>query len=153
MRSAAQAHGVNPNRLYFAGRVAPEDYLSRFGAAHLFLDTFPYNAGTTANDALWAGLPIVTLSGRTYVSRMAGSLLNSAGLEQLIASTPEDYESKAIAFAGDKAMQIRCKERVRAAKVSSTAFNTHKFAVEFGAMLDQLVRPQGNQIVRKAASQ
>jgi predicted O-linked N-acetylglucosamine transferase (SPINDLY family) len=140
MRSAAQAHGIDPDRLYFAPRVAPEDYLSRFGAAHLFLDTFPYNAGTTANDALWAGLPLVTLSGRTYVSRMAGSLLRSAGLGHLIATTRDEYENKAVAFANDKQLQMQGKERLRAAKQESTAFNTHKFAAEFGAMVDKLMQ-------------
>ncbi|OYU68343.1 MAG: acetylglucosamine transferase, partial [Burkholderiales bacterium PBB5] len=71
----ADAHGVAHDRLVFAGRVAPPDYLARFQCADLMLDTFPYNAGTTASDALWMGLPIVTYSGRSYISRMAGSLL------------------------------------------------------------------------------
>jgi len=140
MRSAAQAYGVDPDRLFFAGRVAPEDYLSRFGTADLFLDTFPYNAGTTANDALWAGLPLVTLSGRSYVSRMAGSLLHSVGLEQLVTHDRQAYEETAIAFANNALYQQHCKERLRAAKSQSSAMNTAKFAAEFGALLEQLVR-------------
>jgi predicted O-linked N-acetylglucosamine transferase (SPINDLY family) len=153
MISAAQAHGVDPERIYFAGRVAPEDYLSRFGTADLFLDTFPYNAGTTANDALWAGLPIVTLSGRSYVSRMAGSLLHSVGLEQLVADNPHAYEEKAIAFAMDSTMQHYCKEQLYTAKTRSAAMNTHKFAAEFGQMADKLVRSCGERDAQKAAVQ
>ena len=144
MLSAAQAHGIDADRLYFAGRVAPEDYLSRFGTAHLFLDTFPYNAGTTANDALWAGLPIVTLSGSSYVSRMAGSLLRSVGLEQLITHSADTYEEKAIAFANDNRLQEHCKEKLQTAKTLSSAMNTHKFVAEFGAMVNHLVREQRN---------
>jgi len=142
MLSAAKAHGIDPERIFFAGRVAPEDYLSRFGTANLFLDTFPYNAGTTANDALWAGLPIVTLAGRSYVSRMAGSLLHSAGLDQLITYSREDYEKTAIAFAGNKQLQLECKEKLQLAKTQSTAMNTHKFAAAFGKMVDNLVRKE-----------
>jgi predicted O-linked N-acetylglucosamine transferase (SPINDLY family) len=151
MRRAAQIHGIDVNRLYFAGRVAPEHYLSRFGVAHIFLDTFPYNAGTTANDALWAGLPIVTLSGRAYVSRMAGSLLRSVGLEQLIATTHEEYENKAIEIAHDRALQVRLKERLQAAKANSTAFNTQKFATEFGIAIEKLLQREDKFIEQKAA--
>jgi predicted O-linked N-acetylglucosamine transferase (SPINDLY family) len=153
MLAAAQAHGVDPGRLYFAGRVAPEDYLSRFGTANLFLDTFPYNAGTTANDALWAGLPIVTLAGRSYVSRMAGSLLRSVGLGQLITNNPHEYEEKAIAFANDRQLQRHCDDQLRAAKTQSAAMNTHKFAAEFGLMVDKLVRSCVEGDVRKAVAQ
>lgn len=151
MLSAARAHGVNTDRLYFAGRVAPEDYLARFGAADLFLDTFPYNAGTTANDALWAGLPIVTLSGRSYVSRMAGSLLRSVGLEQLITFDAAGYEEKAIAFANDQSLQAQCAEQLKMAKTRSAAMNTHKFVAEFSAMLEQLAG--GERPLQRAASQ
>ncbi len=98
MRRVAQAHGVAPERLVFAPRVAPPDYLARFALADLMLDTFPYNAGTTASDALWMGLPIVTLSGRSYISRMAGSLLTAVGLPDLITETLADYERLAVAI-------------------------------------------------------
>ena len=140
MLSAARAYGVDPDRLFFAGRVTPVEYLARFGTADLFLDTFPYNAGTTANDALWAGLPIVTLSGRSYVSRMAGSLLHSAGLPELVTFTAQAYEEQAVAYAHDAARQARSRETLRAAKTNSAALNTAKFAAEFGAAIEHLVR-------------
>jgi len=96
MLACAAAHGVAAERLVFAPRVAPAEYLARFTLADLMLDTFPFNAGTTASDALWMGLPIVTRSGRTIISRMAGSLLTAVGLPDLITDTPADYERLAI---------------------------------------------------------
>jgi len=87
---------VAAERLIFAPRAAPPDYLARFQLADLMLDTFPYNAGTTASDALWMGLPILTLSGRSYISRMAGSLLSAVGLPDLITETRADYERLAV---------------------------------------------------------
>lgn len=98
MEAAARAHGVAPERLVFAPRVPPQEYLARFQLADLMLDTFPYNAGTTASDALWMGLPIVTRAGRSYISRMAGSLLTAAGLPELITHTLADYERLAVAI-------------------------------------------------------
>jgi predicted O-linked N-acetylglucosamine transferase (SPINDLY family) len=92
----ADAHGVARERLVFAGRAAPPDYLARFTVADLMLDTFPYNAGTTASDALWMGTPIVTLAGRSYISRMAGSLLHAVGLPDLVTESLADYEQLAV---------------------------------------------------------
>ena len=94
--AAAQAAGIGPERLIFAPRVSPTEYLARFQLADLMLDTFPFNAGTTASDALWMGLPIVTRAGRTYISRMAGSLLNAVGLPDLVTHSIADYEKLAI---------------------------------------------------------
>jgi predicted O-linked N-acetylglucosamine transferase (SPINDLY family) len=96
MLRAADEHGVARDRLIFAPRVAPPEYLARFQCADLMLDTFPYNAGTTASDALWMGLPILTRSGRSYISRMAGSLLTAVGLPDLITESVADYERLAI---------------------------------------------------------
>jgi len=96
MLRQADAHGLARDRLIFAPRVAPPEYLARFQCADLVLDTFPYNAGTTASDALWMGTPIVTLSGRSYISRMAGSLLTAVGLPELAATTLADYEKLAV---------------------------------------------------------
>lgn len=92
----AVEEGVAPERLVFAPRAQPADYLARFTLADLFLDTFPYNAGTTASDCLWMGTPILTRSGRTYISRMAGSLLTAVGLPDLVTTTIEDYEERAV---------------------------------------------------------
>ena len=96
MLARAESMGVGRERLHFAPRVSPAEYLARFTLADLVLDTFPYNAGTTASDALWMGTPIVTLSGRSYISRMAGSLLTHVGLPELVTGSLADYERLAI---------------------------------------------------------
>lgn len=96
MLRQADAAGVARERLIFAPRVAPADYLARFQLADLVLDTFPYNAGTTASDVLWMGTPILTRSGRSYISRMAGSLLHAVGLPELAVDTAEAYERMAV---------------------------------------------------------
>lgn len=96
MLRCADSHGVARERLVFAPRVSPPEYLARFQCADLMLDTFPYNAGTTASDALWMGTPIVTLSGRSYISRMAGSLLTAVGLPDLITESLGHYERLAV---------------------------------------------------------
>jgi len=92
----AAEEGISAERLVFAPRAQPADYLARFQLADLFLDTFPYNAGTTASDCLWMGTPILTRAGRTYISRMAGSLLTAVGLPDLITTTLEEYEQRAV---------------------------------------------------------
>ena len=92
MLREADAHGVARERLIFA----PPDYLARFRCADLMLDTFPFNAGTTASDALWVGLPILTRSGRSYISRMAGSLLHAVGLPDLVTDSLAAYEKLAV---------------------------------------------------------
>jgi predicted O-linked N-acetylglucosamine transferase (SPINDLY family) len=140
LQAAASAHGVDPQRLLFAGRVQPADYLARFTAADLFLDTYPYNAGTTANDALWAGLPLLTRAGRTYVSRMAGSLLTSAGLHELVTHSPEDYERVAVAMATDRPRLAALRARLAEEKASGRLFDTERFATEFEDALLQALR-------------
>lgn len=96
MLRAADAAGVARERLVFAPRVAPDAYLARFQLADLVLDTFPYNAGTTASDVLWTGTPILTRSGRSYISRMAGSLLHAVGLPELAVDSEAAYEQMAV---------------------------------------------------------
>ena len=103
MLRVAAEHGIAAERLVFAPRVSPAEYLARFQLADVMLDTFPFNAGTTASDALWMGLPIVTRAGRTYISRMAGSLLTAIGLPDLIATNLADYERLAITLGNNPA--------------------------------------------------
>ena len=96
LRQQAAAQGVDPSRLILTGRAQPGEYMARLALPDLFLDTFPYNAGTTANDILWMGTPILTYSGRSYISRMCGSLLTAVGLPDLIAFSLDDYERLAV---------------------------------------------------------
>ena len=95
----AAARGVDPARLVFAGRATLEDHLARHRLADLFLDTLPYNAHTTASDALWAGLPVVTCQGNAFAGRVAASLLNAVGLPELVTHNLADYEALALRLA------------------------------------------------------
>ncbi|NSL55412.1 O-linked N-acetylglucosamine transferase, SPINDLY family protein [Uliginosibacterium aquaticum] len=127
LRREALAHGINPARLIFAPRVAPEAYLARYMAADLFLDTFPFNAGTTANDALWAGLPVLTCPGRTFASRMAGALLTAAGLPELICADFPAYERKAIELANDPTTCRRLHEHLLQQREHGPLFDSPRF--------------------------
>ncbi len=140
LRRAARAHGISPERLIFAPRVAPPDYLARFAVADVFLDTFPYNAGTTATDALWSGLPILTCSGRTYVSRMAGSLLNSAGLQGFITGSLAEYEEKAVQLANHPEILHQARLSLQRQRQSGELFNTQHFTRELEEALLKLVQ-------------
>jgi protein O-GlcNAc transferase len=102
LRSEAEKRGVDGGRLIFAPVVASAEHLGRLQHADLFLDTLPCNAHTTASDALWAGLPVLTCTGDTFAGRVAASLLAAVGLPELVTASPEAYEQKALALAGDR---------------------------------------------------
>ncbi len=92
LRKEAAARGVDPKRLVFARRIPPAAHLARHRAADLFLDTLPYNAHTTACDALWAGLPVLTRIGETFAGRVAASVLGAIGLREMITETAAEYD-------------------------------------------------------------
>jgi len=131
LRREAEARGVNANRLVFAGRVLPEDYLARYQLADLFLDTFPFNAGTTANDALWMGCPVLTICGRSFASRMAGALLTAAKLPELIAYDQDQYQEKAISFSVDAERLKRAKNHLKNINRSGALFDTPQFVKNY----------------------
>lgn len=139
LRHAARAQGISEDRIIFAGRVAPENYLARYAVADLFLDTFPFNAGTTANDALWMGLPVLTCSGRSFASRMAGALLTAAQLGSLITDNLHDYEEKAVALAGHPDECQRMREHLRNIREHGALFDTAKFVKNLESSFNQLV--------------
>jgi predicted O-linked N-acetylglucosamine transferase (SPINDLY family) len=99
LRAHAKGSGVDPQRLVFAGISPLAPYFARYRAADLYLDTFPFNGGTTASEALWMGLPALTCSGRSFASRMCGSLLKAVGLPQLITHSLAEYENMAVELA------------------------------------------------------
>ncbi len=127
LRHHAQAQGIDPKRLVFAERTSPADYLARYLLVDLFLDTFPFNAGTTANDALWMGVPLVTMSGRSFASRMAGALLTAAQLPELIASDETAYEELAVALASDGKKRKVLRDKLAQAKASGPLFDSLGF--------------------------
>lgn len=134
----AGEHGVDPARLLFAPRVSPEQYLARYTAADIFLDAYPFNAGTTANDALWMGLPVLTRSGRTFASRMAGSLLTALDLPELITTSLADYEARAIEIATDLALHADLKQRLKAGRTQSPLFDMPRFVQDFGDAVERV---------------
>ncbi|SDP91356.1 Predicted O-linked N-acetylglucosamine transferase, SPINDLY family [Rhodoferax sp. OV413] len=138
----AQARGVDPSRLFFAPRVSPENYLGRFPVADLFLDTFPFNAGTTANDALWMGLPVLTYCGRSFASRMAGALLTAAQLPELITYNLQDYEEKAVALATDPQACSRLRAHLQEVHEHGVLFDTPLFVRNLEANFQRLCAPQ-----------
>ncbi len=139
MRMEAADRGIDSRRLIFASRVATEAYLARYEVADLFLDSFPFNAGTTANDALWMALPVLTRSGRTFASRMAGALLTAAGLPELITYDFTAYEEKAVELANAPQKCQLLRENLRQVRENGVLFDTARFARNLEAHFATLV--------------
>lgn len=123
----AEKRGVSGYRLVFAPRMPVDEHLARHRAADLFIDTLPYNAHTTSSDALWAGLPVLTLAGNAFAGRVAASLVATVGLPELITYTPHEYESKAIELATHSNKLIELREKLRAALPGSPLFDGQRF--------------------------
>jgi predicted O-linked N-acetylglucosamine transferase (SPINDLY family) len=138
LRRAAGEQGVASERLIFATRTGPADYLARYQVADLFLDTFPFNAGTTASDALWAGLPLLTYSGRPFASRMAGSLLHAVDLPELVTFSLAEYEQKAVALAADPARIAAMKQQLRDNRLTCKLFDSPGFVRDLEDVLTEL---------------
>jgi predicted O-linked N-acetylglucosamine transferase (SPINDLY family) len=113
LKQMAQQAGVAPERLIFAGKAQNPDHLARIGIADLFLDTFPYGAHSTAADAITQGLPVLTVAGKSFASRFCASIVAAAGIPDMIASGPEDYVRKAVAFAKNPASLAAVKESLQ----------------------------------------
>lgn len=129
LRLAIERGGIDPSRLIFAGRVPlVEDHLARYRLADIFLDTHPYNAHTTAADALMAGLPVVTYMGNAFPARVAGSLLHAIGLPELIAQSLEEYEQIALRLVTTPALLADIKARIMANKATHPLFDTEGFS-------------------------
>jgi predicted O-linked N-acetylglucosamine transferase (SPINDLY family) len=123
----AQQHGVAPERLIFAPSLPPDRHLARLKQADLFLDTLPYNAHTTASDALWAGLPLLTCRGTTFPGRVAASLLDAVGMSELVTESLESYEARAIALARDRASLSQLKDKLGRNRLTLPLFDTNLF--------------------------
>ena len=128
LKREAASRGVDPGRLVFAGRVTPEEHLARHRLADLFLDTLPCNAHTTASDALWAGLPVVTCVGTSFAGRVAASLLNAAGLPELAAESLLEYEALALRLAADTVALAALKAKLSHNRATCALFDTGRYA-------------------------
>ncbi len=134
LRKEAVARGIATDRILFAPFAKLPEHLARHQCADLFLDTYPYNAHTTASDALWAGLPVLTRLGKSFPSRVSASLLHAIGMPELIAKSPEEYEAVAIDF-GNHPEKIRAmKQKLAVNKLNAPLFNTALFTKDLEAV-------------------
>lgn len=127
LRREAQARGIDPVRLVFAPRRPLPEHLARHRLADLFVDTLPYNAHTTASDALWGGLPVVTCEGQTFASRVCASLLHAIGLPELVTGSLADYEATALALAHEPARLAALRTRLAENRNTAPLFDTARF--------------------------
>lgn len=134
LRRLASENGVDGSRLVFAPRRANAEHLARYRLADLFLDTVPYGAHTTASDALWMGVPVLTLSGRSFASRVCGSLVRCAGMPEFVCANPEQYVECAVALGNDKGAISAAKARLEANRATSTLFDTNLLTAKLEAL-------------------
>jgi len=140
LRKEAAARGIDAARLIYAPRVSYADHLARLSAANLFLDTAPFNAGATASDALWAGLPVLTRAGEAFASRMAASLLNAVGLPELVTETPQAYEDAAVELATSPEKAAAIRDRLGRNRATEALFDTERFARNIEAAYTEMYR-------------
>jgi protein O-GlcNAc transferase len=127
LMNAARRNGVDPDRMVFAKRLKLEEYLARFRTMDLFLDTWPYNGGTTVSDALWAGLPVLTYTGRSFASRCANSVLKAIDLPELITESPQEYEDLAVELATDPQRLAEIRRKLAHHRNTTPLFDTRSF--------------------------
>jgi predicted O-linked N-acetylglucosamine transferase (SPINDLY family) len=127
LRREAMERGVSPERLIFAPKISTDAHLARQRLADLFLDTLPYNAHTTASDALWAGLPVLTCPRSTFAGRVGASLLHAVGLPEMITASLEEYEALALRLARDPALLASLKAKLASNRLKCPLFDTQRF--------------------------
>jgi predicted O-linked N-acetylglucosamine transferase (SPINDLY family) len=141
LRREAEARAVAADRIVFGARLPPAEYLARYRTADLFLDTLPYNAGTTASDALWAGLPVLTCMGSAFAGRVGASVLRAAGLPELITPTAQQYEQLAVELAGNPgrmaAIRAKLTAGLRAAPLFDTAASARHLEAAYARMYER----------------
>jgi protein O-GlcNAc transferase len=140
LRREAASLGVAPERLVFAPRVKLDDHLARHRLADLFLDTLPYGAHTTASDALWAGLPVLSCAGKSFAGRVAGSLLNAIGLPELVVASLDDYETMAAGLASDRARLTVLRRRLADNRTRYPLFDSERFRRHIEAAFETMWR-------------
>ena len=138
----AAGHGIAPQRLVFAPFVDTEQHRARLPNADLFLDTYPCGGHTTASDALWAGVPVLTMIGDSFASRVAASLLCTLGLPELVCDGLNAYTAQALHYAADRPALAAVRERLAAGRVHSPLFDGRRFARDFEQLLLRMVARQ-----------
>jgi predicted O-linked N-acetylglucosamine transferase (SPINDLY family) len=140
LRREAAARGIDPERLVFAPKLPGAEHLARYALADLFLDNLPVNAHTTASEALWCGLPVVTCAGDVFVGRVAGSLLRACGLPELVTHSLAEYEALALRLAGDPAMLADIRARLGRARDTAPLFDAGRYARHLEAAFTHMDR-------------
>ena len=140
IRREAEQQGIAGERIIFAADKAQANHLARLGLADLFLDSLPYNAHTTASDALWAGLPVLTLRGTSFAGRVGASLLTAAGLPELIAETQAGYEALAVTLATDGVQLKVLRKKLQQTRATCELFDTDLFARRIESAYEQMWR-------------
>jgi predicted O-linked N-acetylglucosamine transferase (SPINDLY family) len=155
LRREALARGINPGRLVFAPHRPQAEHLARLACADLVLDTLPYNAHTTASDALCAGVPLLTCTGPTFASRVAGSLLHAVGLPELVTADLAHYEQQALALATQPALLLALRERLAQQRPQAPLFDVARYTRDLEALYQAMwqrhaagLRPQLLQLTR-----
>lgn len=138
LRQRAADNGIAPERLIFAPRLKNAEHMARYPVVDVILDTWPYGAHTTASDALWMGVPIVTLSGRSFASRVCGSLARSAGLLHLVCTTPDQYIDRAVELGRNQTMLQWCKELVKLNRDTCALFDTPRLVSRLEVLYRQM---------------
>ena len=133
LRAQATKRGIDPARLVFAPKARPEAHLARHQLADLFLDTLPYNAHTTASDALWTGVPLVTCIGEVFQSRVAASLLKAIDLPELVTTTPQAYEALALELAQNPALLAATQGKLQRNRLTTPLYDSARFAANIEA--------------------
>ena len=136
--AAAVAHGIAPERLCFAPLLPLEQHLARLACADVFLDAWPCNAHTTAGEALWMGVPVVTLVGETFAQRVGASLLHQVGMDELVCEHEAGYVESVAALAADAPRRAALRERLERERTTSPLFDGERFARDFESLCERL---------------
>ena len=138
LKELAVEHGVDAERIIFARKKHNPDHLARYPLADLFLDTTPYGAHTTSSDALWMGVPVLTFPGRSFASRVCGSLVTSAGLPELVCATPDEFVARAIELGNDKAKLAAVRAKLAKLRDTCVLFDTPLLVSKFEALYQEM---------------
>jgi predicted O-linked N-acetylglucosamine transferase (SPINDLY family) len=139
LAAEATTRGVNPERLVFAPQRPNAEHVARYRLADLFLDTLPYNAHTTASDALWAGLPVLTCLGDSFPGRVGGSLLRAVGLDELISTSLQEYEALALKLSRESDLLLEFRTRLARNRTACLLFDTARFARKIETAYQRMV--------------
>ena len=138
LRALAAQHGVAPERIVFAQKLRNPDHLARYQHADLFLDTTPYGAHTTASDAMWMGIPVLTLEGRGFASRVCGSLVSAAGMPDMICPDSASYVARAVELGKDRQALAALKKRMRDNRDTCVLFDTTLLARSMEKLFEEM---------------